>query len=123
MVEALLALGSVATLYGAVWAWSALAPDVLLAAGFWIVAAGLGFGVPTGLLYHAALRRALLACGRLPRRWWLRPLELHPLLPSADRFRVLLWCRLGAFGCAVAFVGCAVFGLGALRLLLAARAA
>jgi hypothetical protein len=119
MVEVALALGSIAALSGAVWAWSAVSPDALLAAGFWLVVAGLVFGLPTGLLYHIELRRSLVAIGRLPRRWWLHPIALHPLLPPEDTFRVMAWCRLGAFGCAVAFVGCAVFGLGAFRLLLA----
>jgi len=119
MLEAGLSIGAIAALSVSVWAWSAVAPDVLLALGCWGVAAGLGFGLPTGLLYHIELRRSLLALGRLPQRWWLRPIALHPLLPSEAVFRVLAWCRLGAFGCAVAFLGCAVFALGAFRLLLA----
>jgi hypothetical protein len=116
MLEAVLAFGGIAVLTGAVWAWSTLGPEVLLATGFWLVAGGLAFGLPTGLVYHLALRRSLAACGRLPPRWWLHPIALHPLLPEEDAFRVLAWCRLGALGCAVAFVGCAVFGLGAFRL-------
>ena len=118
MLEAALALAAVVALSGGVWAWSALAPEALLAAGFWGVAAGLAFGLPTGLLYHLELRRVLLELGRLPRRWWLHPLALHPLLPAEAVFRVMAWCRLGALGCAVAFLGCGVFALGAFRLLL-----
>jgi hypothetical protein len=121
MLEAALALGCVAILSAGVWAWSALGPEVLLATGLWLVAGGLGFGLPTGIVYHVELHRALAKLGLLPRRWWLRPISLHPLLPPEDVFRVLAWCRLGAFGCAVAFVGCGVFGLGAFRLLLATR--
>ena len=117
MVETLLVLASLVALSGGAWAWTALAPDALLAAGLWAVVAGLGFGLPTGLVYHVELRRSLVARGVLPPRWWLRPISLHPLLPAEDSFRVLTWCRLGAFGCAVAFLGCAVFGLGAFRLL------
>jgi hypothetical protein len=119
MLEAALALGSVAVLSAGVWAWSAVAAETLLAAGLWTVGVGLAFGLPTGLWYHVELRRSLLAAGLLPRRWWLHPISLHPLLPDADVFRVLAWCRLGAFGCAVAFLGCAVFALGAFRLLAA----
>ena len=118
MLEAGLSIGAIAALSVGVWAWSAVTLDALLATGFWMVAAGLGFGLPTGLLYHVELRRSLAALGSLPRHWWLRPIALHPLLPSEDRFRVLGWCRLGAFGCAVAFLGCGVFGLGAFRMLL-----
>jgi hypothetical protein len=114
MTEIGLVVGALAALCGGVWAWSALAPDVLLVAGLWGVAAGLGFGIPTGLVYHLALQRSLARVGRLPRRWWLHPIALHPLLPPEDALRVLAWCRLGALGCAVAFLGCGVFALGAL---------
>ena len=111
MLEAGLVIGAIAALSGSVWAWSAVTLDALLATGFWLVAAGLGFGLPTGLLYHVELRRSLLAHGRLAPRWWLHPIALHPLLPAEDVFRVMAWCRLGAFGCAVAFLGCGVFAL------------
>ena len=117
MVEAGLALGTIAALSFGVWAWSAAATDTLLLAGFWLVAGGLAFGLPTGLLYHVELRRCLVALGVLPERWWLNPIALHPLVPPEAAFRVMAWCRLGAFGCAVAFLGCGVFALGALRLL------
>ncbi len=116
MLEVGLVMGAIAALSGAVWAWSAVGPDALLATGFWLVAAGLVFGLPTGLLYHIELRRSLL--GRLPQRWWLHPIALHPLVPAEAAFRVMAWCRLGALGCAVAFLGCGVFALGAFRLLL-----
>jgi hypothetical protein len=118
MLEAGLVIGVLSALSAAVWAWTALAPDALLAAGLWLVIGGLAFGLPTGLLYHIELRRSLAALGSLPRHWWLRPIALHPLLPRDAVFRVMAWCRLGAFGCAVAFLGCGVFGLGAFRLLL-----
>jgi hypothetical protein len=117
MIEAALVAAALAALAGGAFAWAALAPDALLVAGLGLVAAGLGFGLPTGLLYHLALRRSLVRVGLLPARWWLHPIALHPLVPPADAFRVALWCRLGALGCAVAFLGCGVFGLGALRAL------
>ena len=116
-MEALLVAASLGALTAGAWAWTTLPPTVLLAAGAWLVAGGLAFGLPTGAVYHLELRRSLLAHGELPHRWWLRPLALHPLLPADDEPRVLLWCRLGALGCGVAFVGCAVFALGAFRLL------
>lgn len=117
MIEALLVVVVVAALSAGAWAWTTVPAPALLAAGAWLVAGGLAFGVPTGLVYHLALRRSLLALGALPRRWWLHPLSLHPQLPVEDEPRVLLWCRLGAFGCGVAFLGCAVFALGAFRVL------
>ncbi len=119
MIEIGLVLGSLLTGSAAAWAWTALSVETLLLTGLWLLAIGLGFGVPTGLLYHRALYRALAGAGRLPPRWWLRPIALHPLLPEASVFRVLAWCRLGALGCGVAFLGCAVFGLGAIRAVVA----
>jgi len=118
MLETGLVIGTLLALSGGAWAWTALAPDVLLVAGVWLVAGGLVLGLPTGLLYHLALRRSLLDAGRLPARWWLQPIALHPLVPSRDALRIMVWCRLGALGCGVAFLGCAVFALGALRTLL-----
>jgi hypothetical protein len=115
MTEIGLVVGALLALSGGVWAWGAVAPDVLLVAGLWLLAAGLGFGLPTGLLYHVALQRSLAKLGRLPPRWWLRPISLHPLVPPEDALAVFGWCRLGALGCAVAFLGCGVFALGALR--------
>jgi hypothetical protein len=103
-------------LSGGAWAWTSLSLEVLLAAGLWAVAVGLGLGLPTGLVYHLALRRSLAAEGRLPPRWWLRPIALHPLLPDRDHAHVLFWCRVaGGFG-GIAFLGCAIFALAAARL-------
>ena len=119
MIEALLVVVSVAALSAGAWAWTSVPAPALLAAGAWLVGGGLAFGLPTGLVYHVALRRSLLAVGALPRRWWLHPLSLHPRLPDDAAPRVLLWCRLGALGCGIAFLGCAVFALGAFRLLVA----
>jgi hypothetical protein len=119
VIEAALVLAAIAVPSAGVWAWLSVAPDVLLTGGFWLVAAGLGFGLPTGLVYHLELRRSLRALGALPRRWWLRPIALHPRLPAEDFSRVMRWCRLGALGCAVAFLGCAVFALGVFRIVFA----
>ena len=118
MRETTLAVAGLLALSAGAWAWTAFAPDALLVAGLWGVAVGLGFGLPAGLVYHALLRRSLSRAGRLPRRWWLSPLALHPLLPLEDALPVMVWCQLGALGCGVALLGCAVFALGALRMLL-----
>jgi hypothetical protein len=110
-----IALGLLAAL-GACAAALAVAPDLVLLAGFWLAAAGLAFGVPTGVVYHLALRRALRAAGRLPPRWWLRPTALHGELPPGDRRRVLAWCAAGAAGFVASVAGCALLALGALRI-------
>lgn len=115
MIEAWVALGLLALL-GAAGATLVIGPETLLLAGFWISAGGLGFGVPTGLLYHLALRRALLRAGRLPRRWWLRPTALHDAIPPAERLRVLGWCGAGAAGFAISLLGCVLVAIGAFRI-------
>lgn len=114
MPEAWIALGLLVALGGCA-AALAVAPDALLLGGAWIVAAGLALGVPTGFVYHVALRRSLRAAGCLPARWWLRPTALHSELPPADRSRVLAWCGAGAAGFAITVLGCALVALGALR--------
>jgi hypothetical protein len=114
VLEAWIAVGLLVALAGSAGAL-AVAPDLLLLIGFWVAAGGLAFGVPTGLVYHLALQRALRAAGRLPARWWLHPTSLHDDLPPADRFRVLAWCAAGAAGFAATVLGCALVALGAFR--------
>jgi hypothetical protein len=93
----------------------AVPPATLLVAGFWTTAAGLAFGVPTGAIYHVALRRALLDVARLPERWWWNPTSLHDALPAGERRRVLAWCYAGAAGFLVTVIGCALVALAAWR--------
>lgn len=114
MTELWIALALCAA-FGALAALWTLAPITLLVAGAWTTAAGLALGIPTGLIYHVALRRSLLACARLPERWWLDPTSLHGLVPRADRARVLGWCYAGAAGFGVTIVGCALVALAAWR--------
>jgi hypothetical protein len=115
MVEIAIVLGTLVTLGLGVAFWDVLGAGLLFQAGFWLVVAGLAFGLPTGAVYHIELRRSLVRAACLPERWWLHPLSHHPLVPRADRGRVLAWCRAGAFGCGVVFVGLAVIALGAWR--------
>ena len=80
MLEVGLVIGALGALSAAVWAWTALAPDALLAAGLWLVIGGLAFGLPTGLVYHIELHRSLATLGRLPSRWW----HLRPTTPAGS---------------------------------------
>jgi len=93
-----------------------VAPETLLVTGFWIAAAGLAFGVPTGFVYHLALRRTLLRAGCLPPRWWWQPTALHDAIPKHERRWVLGWCSAGAAGFAVSVLGCIAVAIGAVRL-------
>ena len=86
--------------------------------GLRLTALGLALGVPTGLVYHVQLARALRRRGGLPRGWYWHPLALHPLLRPEERPRVLLWCGLGAAGFGVTALGLAVAGLPTLVLVL-----
>jgi hypothetical protein len=101
--------------FGALAAALAVAPAALLVAGFWTATVGLAFGVPTGVLYHVALRRSLLAVRALPERWWWTPTALHDAIPAADRRWVLGWCYAGALGFLVTVFGCALVALAAFR--------
>jgi hypothetical protein len=120
MLEALLVLGFVAAVCGAVLAWTLLAAEALLIAGLWLVAIGFAFGIPTGFWYHVELRRVLATAGGPPPRWWLHPTRLHGAIPPERWWRVMGWCYAGALGWLVSFAGCAVFALGCAKLLLGA---
>ena len=121
MWEALLVLAFVAALGGGALAWSLLATEALLLSGLWLVATGFALGIPTGFWYHVELRRVLLRAGALPPRWWLHPTRLHGAIPRERWWRVMSWCYAGAFGWLVSAAGCAVFALGAAKLLLSAE--
>ena len=115
MLETAIAVGCLALLASIGVALS-VAPESLLVAGFWLVAGGLAFGVPTGFVYHVALRRALLGAGCLPARWWWQPTALHAAIPPSERLWVLGWCGAGAAGFAVSVLGCVVVAIGAVRI-------
>jgi hypothetical protein len=115
VLETGIAVGCLALL-AAIGVALSVAPESLLIAGVWLVAGGLAFGVPTGLVYHVALRRALLGAGCLPARWWWQPTALHPAIPPGARRWVLGWCGAGAAGFAVSVVGCIVVAIGAVRI-------
>jgi hypothetical protein len=114
MGEAFIALALLAA-FGVLAAVFAIAPATLVVLGFWIAAAGLAVGVPTGAVYHVALRNALLRADRLPSRWWLKPTSLHDALPDGARTRVLGWCYAGAAGFVVTIAGCALVAIAAFR--------
>jgi len=114
MGELLIAVAILGAL-GLLAATFAVAPATLVVAGFWIAVAGLALGVPTGAVYHVALRNALLGAERLPARWWLQPTALHGEIPAAARGRVLAWCYAGALGFLVTVAGCALVAIATFR--------
>lgn len=114
MGEAFIALALLVA-FGALAAFFAISPAALVVVGFWTAVAGLAFGVPTGALYHLALRSALLRAQRLPAHWWLNPTSLHDELPDTVRTLVLAWCYAGAAGFLVTIAGCALVAIAAFR--------
>ena len=114
MLEALIAVGLVLGMGGSVLA-TTMPPETLLISGSWLVAAGLGFGVPTGVVYHVALYRSLERIGQLPPGWYWRPTALHGRIPSQDRRVVLGFCLAGAMGLGVCVVGCGLVAIAAAR--------
>ena len=86
----------------------------ILELGVLAVALGLGVGIPTSLVYHVKLARALGRRGELPPRWWLSPTRLHARLRGAERRSVLRWFFLGGAGFVITLAGCAAALVGAL---------
>ena len=84
------------------------AVQLLFVCGAGAVALGLAAGIPSGIAYHLALRRALAVQGTVPRRWWWHPTRLHGSLPAAGLRPVLPWFRAGAAGFVLALGGCAL---------------
>lgn len=107
MIELLIVLALLVCLVAAALvAWTSL-----LVAGMVVTAAGLLFGVLTGLWYHIVLARAVAAKAYTP-QLWLRPASLHARLDEAGRRLVMPWFYAGAAGFVVTVVGLALFALG-----------
>lgn len=114
MFETLIGLGIVALFCVLAWAARASA-EALLFGGLGLAAFGFAYGIPTAIVYHWLLHRALSRAGRLPERWWLSPTSHHGALPPADRPRVLLWAAIGGSGFLVVVLGILLTSLGLWR--------
>jgi hypothetical protein len=122
VIEALLVFTGVGLLAAAGLLAPLVPPESVVLAGAACTAAGMAFGVPTGLWYHVRLRGFLAARGELPERWWLRPVDLHGYLRPGERPVVMRWFYAGGLGFLLTVLGCAVVVLGVLLQVLAARA-
>jgi hypothetical protein len=106
-------VGAVIAVLVAVPAVLAVVPwEVTFTIGMSLVGLGIVIGVPSGLVYHARLWRALRPSGA---GWWLHPTGLHRRLADGDRAGVLRWFYLGAVGFLISIAGCALIVVGALR--------
>jgi hypothetical protein len=121
VIEALLVLAGVTLLAGAGLVAPLVPPESVVLLGAGCTAAGMAFGVPTGLWYHVRLRGFLVTRDALPERWWLRPVALHGALRPEERPVVMRWFYAGGLGFLLTVLGCAVVVLGVALQVLAAR--
>ena len=112
MVETLVVFGIVGFLAVAGLILPLVPPDLVLDAGFVLIAIGMGFGVPTGFWYHVKLRAALVRVDALVERWWLKPLDHHGLVDPFDRPGMMRWCIAGGIGFGITILGCLGVALG-----------
>ena len=118
LVEILISSALVGLFFLIGWATQAGA-DTLILAGLGFAGVGFGYGIPTAIVYHWRLYQSLLACDRLPPRWWLQPTSLHDRVPTGDRAGVFFWGAIGGSGFAVVVVGIILTSLGVWRTLAA----
>jgi hypothetical protein len=95
-VVGLLALGAVALV-----PW-----EPLMSGGIALVVGGLGLGVPTGLVYHVMLYRALAARGPVDPKWIWRPFDFHNRIDRVELRPILPWAWAGAVGFVFCVLGC-----------------
>ena len=105
MIEVLFVLGAMLIVGVLGFVMTILTPSLLTALGLWLLLGGLVTGIPTGLWYHVVLYRSLARKNVLPANWWIKPVQLHPLLASEEFIRVKPWFVLGGFGFALSLIG------------------
>jgi hypothetical protein len=116
LVESLISLGFVLLFCVIGWAVNAGAESMIWG-GIALVALGFAYGIPTALVYHWLLYRALVRANRLPDRWWLSPTSHHDLVPREERMNVFVWGALGGTGFVVIVLGILVTSIGLWRTL------
>ncbi|MET0340569.1 MAG: hypothetical protein ABW252_06185 [Polyangiales bacterium] len=78
---------------------------VLAGVALGLIALGFVVGVPSGLVYHVLLRRALLHRGALPRGWYWAPQRHHGALDEAGVRSLRPWFLTGALGFGLIVLG------------------
>lgn len=86
--------------------------ETLYYGGIWVTLAGFVIGVPTGLVYHVLLFRALRPRGDLPQGWYWKPLQFNARLRREERASVMVWCYVGGFGFVIICLGLLLMGAG-----------
>ena len=87
-------------------------------AGTLLTLAGLVGGGGAGIVYHFALRKALVRLGAGTSGWLWSPVSRHALLDDAGKRQVLPWFRVGATGFFVCVAGIGMVAVAILRSLL-----
>ena len=89
--------------------------ELQVALGTVLTLAGLVGGGGAGIVYHLALRKALVRLGAGTRGWLWSPASRHGLLDEQARRRVLPWFRIGAAGFFVCLAGTGMIAAALLR--------
>lgn len=89
--------------------------ESLLFGGLGLAGLGFAYGIPTAIVYHWLLYRALVRHDRLPPRWWISPTSHHALVPPSERPPILFWAAIGGSGFLVVVVGILLTTLGLWR--------
>jgi hypothetical protein len=76
---------------------------------------GLVGGGSAGMVYHLALRRALIRLSEGTRGWLWAPVARHQALDARGRREVLPWFRAGAAGFVVCLAGIGILAVAILR--------
>jgi hypothetical protein len=93
--------------------------DLQFLAGGILTLAGLVGGGGAGIVYHIALRNALVRLGASTRGWLWSPVSHHRLLDERGRKQVLPWFRVGAAGFFLCLAGIGMVAAAILRTVLA----
>lgn len=84
---------------------------MLLKGGIGLLVAGFGLGIPTAVVYHVLLYRALdQAAGGVPKGWIWDPIGMHHLVPPLRRRAVVGWAIAGGAGFVLVVLGILLLG-------------
>ncbi|MBN2575103.1 MAG: hypothetical protein JXP73_11120 [Deltaproteobacteria bacterium] len=89
--------------------------ELQVVTGVAVTLVGLVGGGGAGLIYHLALRSALLRLGARTEGWLWSPVSRHGELDEQARRKVLPWFRLGAAGFFACMAGIGMIVVAVLR--------
>ncbi len=110
LVYAVLIIGSLLGLG----AMSALSWEQGLQVSSGLILFGMILGVPTGVIYHVQLYRALAPGGVMSAGWYWNPMKYNKMLTDEQWGAVMPWCYAGAFGFVVIMGGIVALAIAVL---------